>query len=37
MATHVEWSRGYARQALADLDRFEALDATESVPACHKL
>ncbi len=36
MATVLEWSIGYARQADADFKTFEAMQAME-VPACHKL
>src|ERR1700722_6373113 len=37
MASHAEWSRGYARQALADFERFEELEKDGSVQTCHKL
>src|SRR5438034_7963754 len=36
MATQAEWSRGYARQADADFNTFEALQAL-GIPECHKL
>lgn len=37
MASPGEWSRGYARQAAADLDRYIGLEAASGVPACHAL
>jgi hypothetical protein len=37
MATPTEWSRGYARQARADLIQFERSQAAEHVEVCHKL
>lgn len=37
MASQVEWSRGFARQALADFLTFEALEKEASTPTCHKL
>lgn len=37
MATTIECSRGYARQALADLDRYESLAFAGTVPVCHRL
>jgi hypothetical protein len=37
MATHAEWSRGYARQAMADFERYQALEQAVSVQSCHKL
>src|SRR6476659_6694377 len=41
MATDAEWSRGYARQAAADLARYDRLEAADSdedpVEPCHKL
>src|SRR5712692_3873978 len=36
MATHAEWSAGYARQADADFKTFEMLEPM-SIPQCHKL
>jgi len=36
MATPQEWARGYARQALADLDAWQALAATD-LAACQSL
>src|SRR3954468_18959347 len=37
MASPAEWSRGYARQAAADLDRYAHLEAASDVPTCHAL
>jgi hypothetical protein len=36
MADHAAWARGYARQAQADFQTFERLQAMP-VPECHKL
>jgi hypothetical protein len=36
MATHAEWAKGYARQALADYDVYQKLQPQE-VPEGHKL
>jgi hypothetical protein len=36
MATAVEWSNGYARQARADFETFELVQPL-AVPDCHKL
>src|ERR1700677_2344759 len=37
MATSLEWSRGYARQADADFKMFQSLEPESSVESCHKL
>jgi hypothetical protein len=37
MATAIEWTRGYARRALADLDRNEALESDGTALMCHRL
>ena len=37
MASAEEWSRGHARQALADLDQYESLAQTDTVETCLKL
>jgi hypothetical protein len=37
MATNLEWTHGYARQAYADFNLFGILDETISFPECHKL
>lgn len=37
MATAAEWSRGYARQADADFERFQLLESDPEVEVCHKL
>ena len=37
MATNAEWSRGYARQADADLNAFLTFEGIASLAVCHKL
>lgn len=37
MATAAEWATGYARQARADFDTFNALQPQGAIPDCHKL
>lgn len=36
MASSADWSRGYARQAAADIDTYERLKVSPA-PACHQL
>jgi hypothetical protein len=37
MATSLEWSNGYARQADADFKMFQQLELESSIEVCHKL
>jgi hypothetical protein len=37
MSTPTDWARGYARQASADFETWETLQAIDSVPECHRL
>lgn len=37
MATNADWTQGYARQADADFQMYQALEQDNSVQECHKL
>jgi hypothetical protein len=37
MATPAEWARGYARQADADFQSWQAIESNEAVQPCHRM
>lgn len=37
MATPAEWARGYARQARADFQTWQAIEGNEDVQPCHRM